>query len=146
MTINELLTALRQLGIRLLPAGDKLRLEASAGALTPEVMKAVAEHKTELLAWLREWNPDRAQVLFEQAADRARRLVPVADYQWAQAARPGLLAAIDRAEAAVNEAWQRRDVTAMCAACREYAAAWQAVADAAAVGRPLTAIEAMSMF
>ena len=93
-----------------------------------------------------QWEPDCAEALFAQSADRARQLVSVADYEWAQVARPGLLTTITEAEARVNAAWSARDLAAMRQACREYLTAWEALADAARRERPLTADEVFKLF
>ncbi len=53
MTHQALLAELERLNVKISLAGDKLRLDAPAGVLTPELKKAVTKHKPELLAWLR---------------------------------------------------------------------------------------------
>ena len=52
MTATELLTTCRQVGIRLEARGDRLRYEAPAGSLTPELRATLTEHKAELLSLL----------------------------------------------------------------------------------------------
>ena len=49
MTAGEVLTVCREAGIRLEVAGDRLRFDAPAGALTPDLRDALARHKRELL-------------------------------------------------------------------------------------------------
>ena len=49
MTAGEVLTVCREAGIRLEVAGDRLRFYAPAGALTPDLRDALAQHKQELL-------------------------------------------------------------------------------------------------
>src|SRR5882672_2528057 len=52
MTVNELLDALAARGVELFVSGEQLRYRAPAGALTPELKQAVADHRGELLARL----------------------------------------------------------------------------------------------
>ncbi|MHB8763134.1 MAG: TubC N-terminal docking domain-related protein [Deferrisomatales bacterium] len=49
MTALALLRDIEAQGIRLEAQGDRLRVDAPAGALTPELRAALAEHKPELL-------------------------------------------------------------------------------------------------
>lgn len=48
MTPQELLAELEQRGVKLTVAGDKLRYDAPAGALTPELKEALRQHKAEI--------------------------------------------------------------------------------------------------
>lgn len=48
----ELLSYLRQLGVRVSLNGDKVRLEAPAGVLTPKMREIVLKHKPALMALL----------------------------------------------------------------------------------------------
>ena len=50
MTLMGLLIRLRAARVRLEPNGDRLRVEAPEGMLTPELRQAIREHKPELLA------------------------------------------------------------------------------------------------
>lgn len=50
MTLMGLLIHLRASKVRLEPNGDRLRVDAPEGALTPELRQAIREHKPELLA------------------------------------------------------------------------------------------------
>lgn len=54
MTAEELLTKLERAGVLLTPGGDvgRLRVNAPAGALTPEWRRALVERKAELLELL----------------------------------------------------------------------------------------------
>ena len=52
MNATALLSDLRARGVRLEPQGDKLRVVAPRGVLTPELTAMVAEHKADLLAAL----------------------------------------------------------------------------------------------
>ncbi|MFN8626032.1 MAG: hypothetical protein U0587_08640 [Candidatus Binatia bacterium] len=52
MTAETLLDSLRQLGATVTVQGDKLRIEAPAGTVTPELRRTLADHKPELLALL----------------------------------------------------------------------------------------------
>lgn len=49
---GEVLAALRVRDIRLMVDGDQVRYDAPAGAMTPEVVTLLREHKTALLALL----------------------------------------------------------------------------------------------
>jgi len=53
MTTKELLSKLEKAGVKLAVAGSKLRYDAPAGVLTPELKEALREHKPELVALLR---------------------------------------------------------------------------------------------
>ena len=54
MTVHEVLALLNHRGIRLLREGDRLRCNGPKGSLTPDLQHAIAEHKTEILALLRD--------------------------------------------------------------------------------------------
>ena len=52
MTPVDLLAELERLNVKVSLAGDKLRLEAPAGTLTPKLKEAIAKHKVVLVALL----------------------------------------------------------------------------------------------
>jgi len=52
MTLLGLLVELKRLNVKLSLAGDKLRLEAPAGTLTPKLKEALRQHKAALIALL----------------------------------------------------------------------------------------------
>lgn len=52
MTPNALLDKLRQLNVKVTLNGDKLRLDAPKGVLTPELKEAVSQQKPALIALL----------------------------------------------------------------------------------------------
>ncbi len=52
MTLLGLLAELEERNVKVFLAGDKLRLEAPAGTLTPKLKEALVKHKPELLALL----------------------------------------------------------------------------------------------
>ena len=52
MTADEILAVAQHAGVRLSARGDRLHVQAPAGALTPELRAALARHKAELLALL----------------------------------------------------------------------------------------------
>jgi hypothetical protein len=54
MTAADLLTSCRERGIVLIDEGENLRFRAPRGAMTPDLKAALARHKRELLAMLRE--------------------------------------------------------------------------------------------
>ena len=51
MTLLGLLVELKRLNVKLSLAGDKLRLEAPAGVLTPEMKEAIRQYKPALIAF-----------------------------------------------------------------------------------------------
>lgn len=51
MTPAALLDTLNRLGAKVTPCGDRLRVQAPAGKLTPDLRRELAEHKADLLAW-----------------------------------------------------------------------------------------------
>ncbi|MBI4582733.1 MAG: hypothetical protein HY717_01675 [Planctomycetes bacterium] len=53
MTTAVLLAELSRAGVRLAAAGERIRLDAPRGVLTPELRNLLAEHKTEILEALR---------------------------------------------------------------------------------------------
>lgn len=52
MKAGELLVELRSRGVLLEPAGDRLKIDAPKGSITPELREALAECKSEVLAIL----------------------------------------------------------------------------------------------
>jgi hypothetical protein len=52
MNPHELLATLRRCGIEISSDGERLRVEAPRGAVTPEVRRTLAEHKPQLIAEL----------------------------------------------------------------------------------------------
>src|ERR1700731_486930 len=68
MTADILLEVLRSRGIRLAPIGDRLRIRAPKGTLTPDLRATISKHKAEILASFRD--PET------QAAEVAQRLSP----------------------------------------------------------------------
>lgn len=52
MTLDDLLADLTARGVLLTVDGDKLKVDAPAGALTPVLRAALSERKAELLAYL----------------------------------------------------------------------------------------------
>src|SRR5262249_19296670 len=62
MTATTLLAVLREKGVTLLPAADKLRYGAAGGILTPDLRQQLAAHKQEILDLLRAEPPGAQQV------------------------------------------------------------------------------------
>ncbi|MEW6457620.1 MAG: hypothetical protein AB1441_00900 [Bacillota bacterium] len=58
MNVNELIWELQRRGITLEPAGDKLRWRGPKGAMTPELLDQLRDHKAEVLGLLQQ-GPDR---------------------------------------------------------------------------------------
>jgi hypothetical protein len=52
MIVASILTELRANGAVLVPIGERLRIEAPIGVLTPELKERLRRHKVELLAFL----------------------------------------------------------------------------------------------
>ena len=52
MNATELLVQLRSRGVLIEAAGDRLKVDAPKGAVTPELREALAEHKLEVLAFV----------------------------------------------------------------------------------------------
>lgn len=57
MTAQAILDRLRVLGARVSLVGDKLRVDAPAGVLTPDLKAALAAHKADLVRLLRPYSP-----------------------------------------------------------------------------------------
>ena len=86
MTLDAVLVAVRAADIRLTAEGDRLRYDAPAGAVTPELRAALVEHKPLLIKLL---GPSRSLVTLkgglvlpveaiEFAIDLERRGIPLA--------------------------------------------------------------------
>lgn len=63
----EVLAALRQRGVELIPDGTDIRCRGPKGAMTPELRQALSAHKAELLALLSHqaqpgFDPDTAEI------------------------------------------------------------------------------------
>jgi hypothetical protein len=54
MNVSELLDSLTQQGVQLRAENDRLRIHSPKGILTQEIRTVLAEHKTEILSFLRE--------------------------------------------------------------------------------------------
>lgn len=127
MTSLDLLAELRKRNVKISLAGDKLRLEAPAGALTPELKKAIAEHKAGLVELLLsnakepdEWDPDQALALFTQAYEEANRFYVAGAWAWAEKHRPDLLRTVTDAEGRFNRAYKTRDMAGCEVAARAF--------------------------
>ena len=70
MSAVDLLATLRARDCELTAAGERLRVEAPAGALTPDLRAALAEHKTEILV---ELEAERAWATVEAISAEMRR-------------------------------------------------------------------------
>lgn len=57
MTAQELVNHLQQQDVRLAAHGDRLRIDAPRGVLTPDLRRDLQERKPELLALIRERSP-----------------------------------------------------------------------------------------
>ena len=88
MSLDALIFELDQRGVVLQEAGDRIDFKAPAGALTPELRQQLAEHKPDILAYLRsqilaadelrEVSQDQAKALAVLAAQVAHELPEVA--------------------------------------------------------------------
>jgi hypothetical protein len=75
MTPQALLRTLADGGVTLYLDGDRLRYRAAPGAYADDLRRAVAEHRSELMALLRTWDQPRADAALAAAlarCDRAR--------------------------------------------------------------------------
>lgn len=52
MNLADLLKQLRERDVRVWADGDRLRMSAPKGALTPELRRSITRLKAELLSWL----------------------------------------------------------------------------------------------
>lgn len=68
MTAAALLADLRKRGAALAIVGDRLRVEAQVGTITPEIREALAKHKAALLAMLSS-EPDDSELCEHVAHD-----------------------------------------------------------------------------
>ena len=84
MNLRQLLDQLTQLGVKLEADGDRLRIRAPKGAITPHLRDAVTEKKNELLAWIRD-NGQVAATLPEivSAPEQRYQPFPLTDIQYA---------------------------------------------------------------
>jgi len=52
MTPEAIITELERLNVKITIAGDKLRLEAPAGVLTPSIKELITSNKAKIIEWL----------------------------------------------------------------------------------------------
>lgn len=93
MTLTALRAALDRAGVRLIVAGDALRVFAPPGTLTPALRHAITDHKAALIATFTGFSPLDAAIITSEAgkhslADIARRLARVAARAGAPDATP----------------------------------------------------------
>jgi hypothetical protein len=103
MTPLELLVALRRRGIDLTVDGERLRVEAPRGALTPELRRTLAEHKPELIAELSQAAPGSPECLEAERhfSGPHARLFPLLGQAVATPQGPGRLVQVFRERAGV---------------------------------------------
>ncbi|MBI5138169.1 MAG: hypothetical protein HZA24_12680 [Nitrospirae bacterium] len=80
MTATDLLTALRVRCIRLQPSGGGLSVRAPKGALTPDLVEALREHKADLLALLQERAADHLTGISREVMEAGA--VPIWPVAW----------------------------------------------------------------
>ena len=103
MSATALLAALRQHGVELATVGDRLRYRGPRTALTPEVRRAIADHKADLLLLLAaeiaraEW-----ERLDAELAEMTQRLFEL----WEEGERDAAKRLQDELRRLVGEAWQ----------------------------------------
>lgn len=129
-TAIELLNKLERCNIRVSLAGDKLRLEAPTGTLTPALKEAIAERKAELIRLLSRWEPDLAVKLIAQAWERANATYAAGALVWAEKHRPDLAAAVKLAEERFNQAYKAKDMFECAAAAGNFVEAISEIARA----------------
>ncbi|BAF61058.1 MAG: AAA family ATPase [Pelotomaculum sp.] len=93
-------------------AGDKLRLEAPAGVLTPELKELLAAHKQELVC----------QLTWTTMLDRANKSYKPGALQWARTHFPDLENPLREAESRFEKAYHRQDIEGV----QQAAATWEA--------------------
>jgi hypothetical protein len=125
MTPQALLAELERLNVKIFLAGDKLRINAPAGVLTPAHKEAITKHKDELVNHLTQWNEPTALSLIHEAVERIRRWYPADAWPWAAENRPDLRQAVKDAEAQYNRAFHQGDM----AGCRRAAAGYERAFD-----------------
>ena len=105
MSAVDLLATLRARDCELTAAGERLRVEAPAGALTPDLRAALAEHKAEILT---ELEAERAWAAVEAiSAEMRRRWLRAEQLEESDDPEDHFLAEHHRSEVrgAVMEAW-----------------------------------------
>ena len=82
MTALDLLTKLRSCGVAIEANGDRLKIDAPKGVITPELREALATNKTEIIALLIEDCPsikphDESQIESEKVSSLIPEPLPV---------------------------------------------------------------------
>jgi hypothetical protein len=109
---TDLIAQCEEAGILLMPHGDKLRVYAPDGLLTPELRHRLLAHKPEILAELRAWDAEADAVLDSMY----RRVAAAFEVRSWPIPGPG----DDAHQAAIEEACRRRDIQALKAAAWQY--------------------------
>jgi hypothetical protein len=118
--IQALLAELDRLNVKVFLVGDRLRLNAPTGVLTPALKEAITKYKDELVNHLACWNEPTALSLFRQAVERIRRRFPPDCIGWAKENQSELWQAVLDAEAQYNQAFHQGDMAAVKQAVAEY--------------------------
>lgn len=66
MTLAALVASASRRGVRLAVSGDRLRIEAPPGAITPGLREALAIHKPDLIRWLIQEHNAAARALLDR--------------------------------------------------------------------------------
>ncbi len=74
MSMAELLVELRSRGVELTAMGERLRIDAPKGVLTPEIRETLARHKAEILALLESPSPAPRQEIPPECRARYREV------------------------------------------------------------------------
>ena len=113
MNFLELINELEQLNVKVTLAGDRLRLEAPAGVLTPELKELLSAHKQEATCFL----------LWQSMLDRCNRDYRPGALAWCRQHFPELVKSLFEAEQQYQTAYQQQDIEAV----QQAAADWEAI-------------------
>jgi hypothetical protein len=146
MNFLELISELKQLNVKVTLAGDKLRLDAPAGVLTPALKEAITKHKDELVNHLTQWSEPAALGQFRAALDRIRRRFPPDAICWTKSNHPELWQAVLDKQEEFDQMFHGQDMDGCRRAAAGYERAFNELIDAYNQKRVLTTEEAIKAF
>ena len=113
MTAQDLVETLRRAGIELVVCGDRLRVEAPRGAVTPEVLAQLQEHKAMVIAELarRACWPSESIVAQRNFGVPEARLYPFLSRRVETPAGPGQLLQVFSERVAIRLDTQDSEIT-----------------------------------
>ena len=68
MSVDQILSHIRQRGIRLTPDGDRIKYKAPSGAMTPELADSIRTHRQEIIRILNQDSKIESAILLESHA------------------------------------------------------------------------------